>query len=59
MDRCDKIAAGVLVVIMMGLMFVFGAMSQTIYNHHTVHKMGLVIIKLENKCDEQIEKFAC
>lgn len=59
MDRCDKIAAGVLVVIMMGLMFIFGAMSQTIYNCHTVHKMGLVIIELENKCDEQIEKIAC
>ncbi|MBS7401755.1 MAG: hypothetical protein KIG16_04545 [Eubacteriales bacterium] len=52
MDKCDKIAAGVLIVIMMGLMFIFGAMSQSIYNRHTIHKMGLVIIELENKAVE-------
>ena len=52
MDKCDKIAAGVLIVIMMGLMLIFGAMSQSIYNYHTIHKMGLVIIELENKVAE-------
>ena len=51
-------------------MFVFGAISQKIYNRHTVHKMGLIIIELNNKvedykieskqwCNEQIEKIAC
>lgn len=52
MDKCDKIAAGVLFAIMMGLIFIFGAMSQALYNSHTVRKMGLVIIELENKADE-------
>lgn len=52
MDKCDKIAAGVLFVIMMGLMFVLGATSQALYNRHTVRKMGLVIIELENKVEE-------
>lgn len=52
MDKCDKIAAGILIVIMMGLMFIFGAMSQSIYNRHTIHKMGLIIIELENKVAE-------
>ena len=33
-------------------MFVFGAISQKIYNRHTVHKMGLVIIELESKAAE-------
>ena len=70
MDKGDKIAVGILVVIVRGLMFVFGAISQTIYNRHTFHKMGLIIIELNNKvedykteskqwCDEQIEKIAC
>lgn len=70
MDKGDKIAVGILVVIVMGLMFVFGAISQTIYNRHTVRKMGLIIIELNNKvedykieskqwCNEQIEKIAC
>ena len=70
MDKGDKIAVGILVVIVMGLMFVFGAISQTIYKRHTFHKMGLIIIELNNKvedykteskqwCDEQIEKIAC
>lgn len=52
MDKYDKFAAGVLVVIIMGLMFIFGAISQTIYNRHTFHKMGLIIVELENKAEE-------
>lgn len=52
MDKYDKFAAGVLVVITMGLMFIFGAISQTIYNRHTVRKMGLIVIELENKVAE-------
>ena len=52
MDKCDKIAAGVLFAIMMGLMFILGAASQSIYNRHTIHKMGLVIIELENTVAE-------
>lgn len=52
MDKYDKFAAGVLVVITMGLMFIFGAISQTIYNNHTVRKMGLIVIELENKVAE-------
>lgn len=52
MDRCDKIAAGVLFATVMGLMFLLGAASQALYNRHTVRKMGLVIIELETKADE-------
>lgn len=52
MDKYDKFAAGVLVVITMGLMFIFGAISQSIYNRHTVRKMGLIVIELENKVAE-------
>lgn len=52
MNKCDKIVAGVLFIIMMGLMFVLGAASQELYNRHTVRKMGLVIIELENKAEE-------
>ena len=52
MDKYYKFAAGVLVVITTGLMFIFGAISQTIYNRHTVHKMGLIVIELENKVAE-------
>lgn len=70
MDKGYKIAISILVVIIMGLMFVFGAISQTIYNRHTIHKMGLIVIELNNKvedykteskqwCNEQIEKIAC
>ena len=57
MDRWDKMAGGILVVIMMGLMFIFGAASQTMYNRHTIHKMASAIIKLENTVEEY--KTAC
>lgn len=52
MDKYDKFAAGFLAVMTLVLMFIFGAISQSIYTHHTVHKMGLIVIELENKVAE-------
>lgn len=56
MDRTELVA-GILAVIMMGLMFVLGAASQALYNRHTLHKMGLAVIELENTVEEY--KTAC
>lgn len=57
MDKCNKIAAGILVIIMMGLMFVLGAASQALYNRYTLRKMGLAVIELENTVEAY--KTAC